>query len=77
MAFSAQGGMFPQQLQALVNVNPGAQLTLQQTGNSVTREFLTLTLLEPKVQKRLVFAASIEPGQPAHQCSLTSHHTVG
>jgi hypothetical protein len=33
MAFSAQGGMFPQQLQALVNVNPGAQLTLQQTGN--------------------------------------------
>ncbi|KAL4237333.1 Transcription initiation factor IIA subunit 1 [Mactra antiquata] len=33
MAFSAPGGMIPQQLQALVNVNPGAQLTLQQTAN--------------------------------------------
>ncbi|XP_053408446.1 transcription initiation factor IIA subunit 1-like [Mercenaria mercenaria] len=50
MAFSAQGGMFPPQLQALVNVNPGAQLTLQQTANG---QYI-LQALTPGAQGQMV-----------------------
>ncbi|XP_060582070.1 transcription initiation factor IIA subunit 1-like [Ruditapes philippinarum] len=63
MAFSAQGGMFPQQLQALVNVNPGAQLTLQQTANG---QYI-LQALTPSGQGQMVSMGQqiiqAQPGQ--------------
>ena len=37
----------------------------------------TLNLFLPKLEVIIVFATSIEPGQPAYLCSLTWLYTVG